>query len=213
MAVSPLLTVPVVAVVAALGVPAVGAPPAGTATVTPVLTSMPFGAGPGQRVTHTITLSGSGTGVVAGVRVTFTTTVDLDGAVARANQGRCSAVTPRAVTCVVGDVHLPATAMPTITITGTMHAADPGALVQNRVSLVSAHPSAAPADEVASNAYLIPGSAAAPSGQPSARAAAAARSHRETGGDAASTWAVVAAVAGVALAGLLVLWRLRSRRS
>lgn len=208
-------TVLVAGVMVALGAPVLAPAPSPPVDAVPVLTSTPFGAGPGQQVRHTITLSGSGTGTAAAVRVTFTTTVDLDGAAAGASPGRC-AVTARTVVCDLGDLRFPADAAPpTITITGSVHPGTaPGALVQNRVSVDSARSATNPANEVVSNAYLVPGSSAKPT-LPAEGAHAAAAGSRAARRPIARAPAVAAVLAcgAVALGGLLLFRRLRQRRS
>lgn len=199
-------------VVAALFLPGLAPTPSSPVNVMPVLTSIPFGAGPGQRVSHTITLSSSGTGTAAAVRVTYETTVDLGGATAKANPGRCT-VSARTVVCDLGDLRFPAGAStPTITITGTVDpAVEPGTLVQNRVSVGSAQSTANPANQVASNAYLVSTATAIAQPATSAPTKAAASpsaprsSHRVT---------MIAAVllCAVALAVGLLFWRRRQRR-
>ncbi|MFG2054364.1 hypothetical protein ACGFI9_10045 [Micromonospora sp. NPDC048930] len=169
--------------------------PAPPVDATPVLTTTPFGALPGQQVTHTVTISGTAT-LTAG-RITFTTTADLDDVTVHATPGQCE-VSPRTVTCDLGDVRLAAgAAPPRITITGRIRAgADPGGLVRNRVTLTAAEFADDDA-QVASNAYLLPGSEPT-SGEVSRQAATLPSDppHRRS--------AVVAALA-VLLAGALVV--------
>jgi hypothetical protein len=155
-----------VAVILAGSTPAAAAP---ALDVTPVVTSTPFAAPPGQRVTHVVTLSGTGTGVLPAVRVTFTTTVDLDGVTASASVGSCPIVTALTVVCDLGNVDFSdaGAAAPKVTIAGTLHpSAAAGTLVQNLVNVTAGVPDADPADNVASNAYLVGGANAAPSGSP-----------------------------------------------
>ncbi len=209
-----LVTVPAVAVaVAALGAPVPAAAAAGAVDPVPVLTSMPFGAAPGQRVTHTITLSGSGTGPASAVRVTFTTTVDLDGPVARTTSGRCTVVSARAIACDVGNLRFPAAVPPTIAIIGTVHGAAPGALVQNRVTVQSAHPAADPAGEVVSNAYLIAGAGTPPTARPTARGYAVAAHPGPRGRPSAVVTAAVTAGLAAAVLALVGLLMFRRRRT
>ncbi|MCW3816700.1 hypothetical protein ONA91_19835 [Micromonospora sp. DR5-3] len=177
----------------------------------PVLTSAPFGALPGQQVTHTVTIAGTATLVAA--RITFTTTADLERVTARAQPGWCS-VTAREVVCDLGDIRLASgSPAPRITITGRVRpGATPGTVVRNRVSLTSDQ---MPENEaqIASNAYLVPGSTATPTDPPTEPQAAAPvgpaapRSMRVP-----TVLAVV--VAGVAAAGaVLTRRRLRQRRA
>jgi len=183
-----------------------------------VLDSAPCGAVPGRAVTHTITLSG--TGVVAAVRVTFTTTVALDGITAAANQGGCPVVTAVRVVCELGDVDVSsATAGPTVTISGTVHAGTaPGTLVQNLVSISSSDRAGDPETEVVSNAYLVaagettPPAAVNGGGQPSA-APPGPNNRRTNRLPAAGAVVALAAVALVGLVGSRRVLRLRRRRS
>lgn len=217
---SPLNAVPVVAIATALTgvVMATPAPPAGAV---PVLTSSPFGAAPGQPVTHTITLSDPGTGAAAltsltSVRITFTTTVALDGVRASASSGSCPIVTALTVVCELGNVDLSGAdaATPTVTITGIVHAGTaPGTLVQNLVNVTAGVPDADSSNNVANNAYLIPGGAPTHVRPPASAANAASPS----GGAArlvnpVPVLATVLVLAGLAAARLIVVWR-RHRRS
>ena len=207
-------TVSVLGVVVALGAPGPAPAPSSRVDVVPVLTSTPFGAGPGQQVRHLITLSGTGAGTVAAVRVTYTTTVDLTGAAAKASPGRC-AVSARTVVCDLGDLRFAADATkPTIMITGTIGpGAAPGTLVQNRVSVDSPQFATKSANQVASNAYLVSGSSAAPASRSTAvahSAVAPAQSPWRSG--PATVIATLLVCAAVALGGLVVLRRRRQRR-
>lgn len=138
---------------------AVLAAPTPTTSVdaTPVLTTTPFGALPGQQVTHTVTVAGTAS-LTAG-RITFTTTADLEEITVRAEPGRCS-VSSSTVVCDLGDVRLAAgAAPPRVTITGRIRdGAAPSGLVRNRVTLTAAE-FTDDEGQVASNAYLLPGSA------------------------------------------------------
>ena len=216
---SPLNAVPVVAIATALtGV--VMATPAPPVDPVPVLTSSPFGAAPGQPVTHTITLSDPGTGAAAltsltSVRITFTTTVGLDGVRASASSGNCPIVTALTVVCELGNVELSGdAATPKVTITGVVHAGTaPGTLVQNLVGVTSGVPDADSSNNVANNAYLIPGGAPTHVRAPASAANAASPS----GGAArlvnpVPVLATVLILAGLAAARLIVVWR-RYRRS
>ncbi|OKI48931.1 hypothetical protein [Micromonospora sp. CB01531] len=201
-----------VAIMAAVmgGVPTPTPTPSLRVDATPVLTSTPFGALPGQQVTHTVTIAGTATLVAA--RITFTTTADLETVTARAQPGWC-AVTAREVVCDLGDVRLASgSPAPRITITGRVRpGAEPGTVVRNRVSLTSEQ---VPENEaqIASNAYLVPGSTTTPIDPPAEPQAATvdptpARSMRVP-----TVLAVV--VAGLAAAGaVLTRRRLRQRRA
>ncbi|MEV0804849.1 hypothetical protein [Micromonospora sp. NPDC050200] len=149
---------PVVGLMVAVAAAAPTPSPSPAVDAAPVLTSTPFGALPGQQVTHAVTISGRGT--LTATRVTFTTTADLDGVTTRAEPGRCAA-SPRTVVCELGDLRLgTAGAVPRITIAGRVRpGAPPGTLVRNRVSVTSAE-STATGGQIASNAYLLPGSTA-----------------------------------------------------
>ncbi|MFU8875375.1 hypothetical protein [Micromonospora sp. SL4-19] len=178
---------------------------------TPVLTSTPFGALPGQRVTHTVTIAG--TAALAAARITFTTTADLEAVTARAEPGWCG-VTAREVVCDLGDVRLATgSPAPRVTITGKVRSdAAPGAVVRNLVSLTSEE---LPEDEaqIASNAYLVPGSTPTPIDPPPGPEAAAAANPTPARSMRGPT-AVALVAAGVAAAGvLLTRRRLRHRRT
>lgn len=172
---------------------------------TPVLTTTPFGALPGQQVTHTVTIAGTAT-LTAG-RVTFTTTAGLADIAVRAEPGRC-AVSSHTVVCDLGDVRLAAgAAAPRITITGRIReGAAPDGLVRNRVTLTSAEFTGDDV-QVASNAYLLPGSTPTSAAvAPSLREVAAEPPHRR------SSTPVTLAVLGVAVLALGVAVLVRRRR-
>ncbi|GIG76674.1 hypothetical protein Pfl04_50780 [Planosporangium flavigriseum] len=205
-----------------LAIPAIPAPAAAAGPVpdvAPVLTSTPFAAPPGQRVTHTITVSGTGAGTLAAVRVTFTTTIDLDGVTANTTVGSCPIVTPLTIVCELGNLDFSgaspsdAAATPKVTIAGTVHAAAaPGTLVQNLVNVTSATPDGVPANNVASNAYLVPGGSAAPVGA-SAGPSAQPRSSSDRAaarGVSPLTAVAVLALAALAVGVFVVIWRRRS---
>jgi Domain of unknown function DUF11 len=216
--VSLLNAVPVVGVATALAGAVMAVAPSPAVDVVPVLTSSPFGALPGQPVTHTITLSGNGAGALTAVRVTFTTTVGLDGVTASASQGSCPIVTALTVVCELGNVELSGAdaATPTVTITGTVHAGTaPGTLVQNLVNVTSGVPDADPTNNVANNAYLIPGADPARVRASASESNAVPRRSREVVRRTANPVPVLAAVlvlVGLAAARLIVVWR-RHRRS
>ncbi len=174
---------------------------------TPVLTTTPFGALPGQQVTHTVTISGTAT-LTAG-RITFTTTADLDDVTARATPGQCT-VSTRTVTCDLGDVRLAAgAAPPRVTITGRIRTgAEPGGLVRNRVTLTSAEFTDDEA-QVASNAYLLPGSTPT-SGEASRQSAAVALDPPHRRSTLIAALAVLAA--GALIVGAVLLARRRRPR-
>lgn len=188
---------------------AVAPTPSPAVDVAPVLTSTPFGALPGQRVTHTVTISGGG--ALTAARVTFTTTADLDGVTARAEPGRC-AVSARTVVCDLGDLRLAAgSPAPQITITGRMGpGTPPGTLIRNRVSVASAQSTATGA-AIASNAYLLPGSA--PTAQPRQESQAATRVQPPARSRWVTAVAAVVVAGAVAAAALLTRRRLRRRRA
>jgi LPXTG-motif cell wall-anchored protein len=196
--------------------------PAATATaaldLAPVLTSTPFAAAPGQQVTHTLTLSAAGTGALSSVRVTFTTTVNLDGVTANASAGSCPIVTPLTIVCELGDLNFPDTGAesPKVTITGTVRPGTAaGTVIQNLVNVTSGTPDSVPADNVASNAYLIGGAGATPSGEPAGSAAPARRTSGEAtrGGDRAPVIALLGLAALAALAAAALILVRRRRRS
>jgi hypothetical protein len=219
-----------VATMLAVSVPALSAPAAAAGPaldVAPVLTSTPFASPPGQRVTHTISLSGTGSGPLTAVRVTFTTTVDLDGVTATPSVGSCPIVTSLTIVCDLGNVDFSdansagtnAAAAPKVTITGTVHSgAAPGTLVQNLVNVTSGTPDADPANNVASNAYLVAGAISTPT-----RSSAPARpSSGPAAASGISAVPVIAmlviamlALAALAMTALIVVRRRRSlsRRS
>ena len=203
-----------VAFAAGAGAQPARAVPGSPADAAPVLTSTPFGARQGQRVTHTITLAVTGSGTLGGVRVTFTTSAGLDAASARTSVGRCPTITAVSVICDLGDLAAPRarTATPTVTVRGVlMPGAAPGSLVQNVVALTTMHPDADPADNVVSNAYLLPGAASAgATARPpaSARPASAAAGSRHTG---PPVLVALISAALVAAAGVLLWRRLRRR--
>ncbi|MFU8876340.1 hypothetical protein [Micromonospora sp. SL4-19] len=187
-------------------------PPAPAVDATPVLTSTPFGALPEQGVTHTVTISGRGT--LTATRVTFTTTADLDGVIAQAEPGRCAA-SPRVVVCDLGDLLLgAATAVPRITITGRIRPGVPsGTLVRNRVSVTSVE-STATDPQIASNAYLLPGSTAtatATATDPALEPPAVASDVRPPG-RSLRVPAVAAVMVSVVAAGILLARRRLRRR-
>ncbi|WP_319460257.1 hypothetical protein [Micromonospora sp. RTP1Z1] len=178
--------------------------PAPPVDAAPVLTSTPFGALPGQRVTHVVTISGNGT--LTNARVTFTTTADLDGVTARAEPGQCTA-SPRTVVCELGDLRLgTAGSVPRITITGRVRpGVPPGTVVRNRVSLTSVESTATGA-QLASNAYLLPGSTATPTDPPLESTAVA------TEGTPRGRSMRVPAVAAMVVAGAVAVGALLTRR-
>lgn len=179
--------------------------PTSRVDATPVLTTTPFGALPGQLVTHTITISGTAT-LTAG-RITFTTTAELDDLSVHATPGRC-AVSALTVTCDLGDVRLAAgTAPPRVTITGRIQTgAAPDGLVRNRVTLTSAEFADDDA-QVASNAYLLPGSAPTSAKATLQEIAATDPPHRRS----TLTAALVALVAAALVVGGALLVRHRRR--
>lgn len=202
--------VPIISLVTALAGPAVAGSPSPTVSVSPVLTSTPFGAAAGQPVTHTVTLSG--TGAATAVRVTFTTTVDLDGVTATPSQGGCPVVTTVRVVCEFGAVDLSrGAATPTMTISGTVHPGTaPGTLVQNVVAISAPGHDGDPANDVVSNAYLV---AAGTTASPPAKAGGtdAPRPPRNPNHAQASPLSTVGAgmvLFGLAMSGL-ILWRRR----
>ncbi|MFI2651156.1 hypothetical protein [Micromonospora fulviviridis] len=186
-------------------------PPTPAVDATPVLTSTPFGALPEQGVTHTITISGRGT--LTATRVTFTTTADLDGVIAQAEPGRCAA-SPRIVVCDLGDLLLgAAAAVPRITITGRIRpGVPPGTVVRNRVSVTSAE-STASDPQIASNAYLLPGSTATATAAATATdPPPAVASEVRPPGRSLRVPAVAAVVVGAVAAGTLLTRRRLRRR-
>ncbi|MEV0154268.1 hypothetical protein AB0H57_11075 [Micromonospora sp. NPDC050686] len=192
----------------AVAVAAPAPPPAPAVDATPVLTSTPFGALPAQGVTHTVTISGRGT--LTATRVTFTTTADLDGVIAQAEPGRCAA-SPRIVVCDLGDLLLgAAAAVPRITITGRIRpGVPPGTVVRNRVGVTSAE-STATDPQIASNAYLLPGSPATATEPPLESPAVA--SEVRPPGRSLRMPAVAAVVVGAVAAGTLLTRRRLRRR-
>jgi hypothetical protein len=214
--------VSLVGVAVALAGPVVAQAPPGSVDLVPMLTSAPFGAVGGQSVTHTILISSNGTagngsagastagaaiGSVTGVRVTFTTTVGLDGIVANTSQGHCAVVDQRTVTCDLGVVDFPTAdaAPPKITISGTVTPGSVrGTLVQNLVKVTSETSDSDLSNNVASNAYLIPGPSDSPASRPTV-----ARSSR---GTARRSGYLVPAAAGVLVLGALVSVILLRRR-
>ncbi|MEH0820778.1 MULTISPECIES: hypothetical protein [unclassified Micromonospora] len=200
---------PVVGLLAALAA-APSSSPSPPVDAAPVLASTPFGALPGQQVTHTVTLSGSGT--LTTTRVTFTTTVDLDGVTARAEPGRCAA-SPRTVVCDLGDLRLsPTAASPRITISGRVRpGAPPGTVVRNRVDVTSLESTATGA-RTASNAYLLPGSPAAPTAAPPASPAMAGEVPPPGRSPRLPAVAAVGAAIAAAVVAAALLMRRRLRR-
>ncbi|MGK5441475.1 hypothetical protein ACSNN7_06550 [Micromonospora sp. URMC 105] len=200
---------PAVGLLAALAA-APSPPPSPPVDATPVLTSTPFGTLPGQQVTHTVTLSGDGT--LTGTRVTFTTTVDLDGVTARADPGRCTA-SARTVVCDLGDLRLsPTAAPPRITVSGRVRpGAPPGTVVRNRVDVTAAQ-FAATGARTASNAYLLPGSTAAPTATPPASPVMAGEVTPPGRSSRVPAVAAVGAAIAVAVAAAALLTRRRLRR-
>jgi hypothetical protein len=199
---------PVVGLMAAVAAAAPTPPPSPPVDAAPVLTSTPFGALPGQQVTHTVTISGMAT--LTATRVTFTTTADLDGVTARAEPGQC-APSPRTVVCDLGDLRLgTAAGVPRITITGRVRpGAPPGTLVRNRVTVTSVE-SAATGAQIASNAYLLPGSTATPTDPPLESPAVA--SEVPPDGRSMRVPAIAAVVVGAVAAGALLTRRRLRRR-
>jgi hypothetical protein len=211
-----------VGTIAAVSTPAAAAGPA--LDVTPVLTSTPFASPPGQRVTHTIMLSATGTGALTTTRVTFTTTVALDGVTATPSAGSCPIVTPLTVVCELGNVDFSdadssggnssggsAATVPKVTITGTVNSgAAPGTLVQNLVNVTSSATDSNPANNVASNAYLVAGASAAPIGGSSSTPARASSGTTPARGINPIPVAAVLALAALAMIVLIVVRRRRS---
>jgi hypothetical protein len=110
------------------------------------------------------------------------------------------------VVCEFGDVDLSgAAAVPSMTITGTVHPGTaPGALVQNLVSVTSAGRAGDPARDVVSNAYLV-------GAVDASRAPATTSGANPPRGHASALPAVGAllAVGCLAMAGLVLLRRRR----
>jgi hypothetical protein len=146
------------------------------------------------------------------VRITFTTTVGLDGVTASASSGSCPIVTALTVVCELGNVELPGAdaATPKVTITGTVHAGTaPGTLVQNLVNVTSGMPDVS--NNIANNAYLVPGGTPAHVRASASNAASPAdRAARLV--NPVPVLAAVLVLAGLAVARLLFVWR-RHRRS
>jgi hypothetical protein len=198
--------------------PATAAVAAPALDVVPALTSTPFATRPGQSVTHTVALSSTGAGALTSVRVTFTTTVALDNVTASAAPGTCPVVTALTVVCELGDVTFPdpGGAAPKVTIAGIVHpGTTAGTLIQNLVNVTAATPDADAANNVASNAYLVPAASAAPA---RTQTRGPGLSPSPSGGAARRLSTSAPAVALLALgalatATLVVVWRRRRRRS